>query len=398
MSFYDILASGDKTLDETRPHGSKIWNFFSHIACNSVIGASKIILNTMYDVEVKGLENLDGAMANARDRNRCILSVMNHMSTCDDPFLWACLPWRYFKDLDDIRWGMAASNICFTNSTTSTFFSLGKILSCQRFGRGPFQPGIDACVRLLCPDDTLDEKHIFKGTRSCISPSLIPKDSVNFFSSIYSPPMLRKKTSLVHVFPEAFVCQLQPPFKNSMRFFRWGTARLILEPTVAPVIVPIFSDGFEKIKPEKVEDDLFDFFTFSNRGSKVTVNIGKPLDEKVIEGFRSEWQKLCLKYYDVDNPFKMTDELKFGNETRKLRSKVCAYLREQVCKLRRESGFPEEDSRFSSVDWWTNYTTTKGMSDTDVKFVGLNWAISDYQKNVKFYDDHGNPIDTQKKN
>ncbi|VEU20675.1 DEKNAAC101542 [Brettanomyces naardenensis] len=394
MSFYDVLSRGDEALEQNRPRNSKIWNFFSHLTCKTVIGASKIVMGTLYDVEVKGLNNLDDAMIDARKQDRGIMTVMNHMSTCDDPFLWACFPWRNYKDLDDIRWGLAATNICFTNIITTRFFSLGKILPCDRFGRGPFQPGLDACVRLLSPDDTLDEKHIYHNDGVSLS-SLIPKgipDSRNFLSSQYSPPVLRKKTSLVHVFPEGFVCQLQSPFNNSMRFFRWGTARMILEPTVAPVIVPIFSDGFEKIKPEKLEDTMFDFFTFYNRGSKVTVNIGKPLDSQVIESFRDEWKRLCDKYHDVGDFSRMTDELKFGEEARKLRSKVSAYLREQVARLRIENGFSEEDPRFSNIQWWSKYTASKGESDKEVKFMGLNWAVRDYQKNVVLYDDRGREV------
>lgn len=399
MSFYDVLARGDDALDES-PRRSRTWNFFSHITCNTVVGLSKIVLNTLYNVEVKGLENLDQAMVAARKENRGILTLMNHMSTCDDPFIWACLPWRYFKDLDDIRWGMAASNVCFTSKVTSRFFSMGKILSCERFGRGPFQPALDACVRILSPDNTLDSEHIFHGlgpsTDLAASMAKNLKEERNLLSPEYKPPVLRKKTSLLHIFPEGFVCQLRPPFNNSMRFFRWGTARMILEPTVAPTIVPIFSDGFEKIKPEKVEESAFDFFTFYNRGGKVTVNIGKPLDAAIIDGFRDEWRKLCLKYTSLQDSNRMSDELKFGEEAKRLRSKVSGYLREQVSKLRLQNGFDKEDSRFSDVNWWVKYTDTKGKSDPSVKFVGLNWACRDYQSNVKIYDEKGNLLQERK--
>ncbi|GMG31958.1 unnamed protein product [Ambrosiozyma monospora] len=166
MSFYDVLQRGDDFLKEYRPARSKLWNYVSHLTCLAAVGGSKLCLTLFYDVQVKGLANLDKGLALARKQNRGFLTIMNHMSVCDDPFLWGCLPWRYFMDLDDIRWGLAASNVCFKTEAASTFFSLGKILSTERFGRGPFQGALDAAVRILSPDDSLDEKHIYQGTPS----------------------------------------------------------------------------------------------------------------------------------------------------------------------------------------------------------------------------------------
>lgn len=399
MSYYDVLASGDQGISSTRPQPSKLWNFFSHLTCNGVILGSKLILDSMYNVNVTGLENFELALKQAREQNRGIMTLMNHMSSVDDPFVWACLPWKYFKDLDDIRWGMAATNICFTSGATKTFFSLGKLLPCDRFGRGPFQPAINACIRLLSPDNTLDESHLFHSSTKELSESMQKnlKPESNFLSDKYVCPILRKKTSIVHIFPEAFLCQLQPPFSNSMRFFRWGTARLILEPTVSPIIIPIFSNGFEEIKPELVEERLLDFVTFHNKGCNVHVNIGKPLDSVVIDGFRNEWRKLCVKYSKAATDSSiMPDELKFGEEAKQLRAKVCDYLREQVNNLRRESGFPNEDPRFRSEKWWSDYNKTNGKSDPEVKFIGLNWACTDYQPNLQIYDSKGNVIGTRK--
>ena len=47
-------------------------------------------------------------------------------------------------------------NICFSNVFQSWFFNLGKILGTKRFGEGPFQGSLDAAIRILSPDDTLD--------------------------------------------------------------------------------------------------------------------------------------------------------------------------------------------------------------------------------------------------
>lgn len=406
MSFHDVLKRGDDEITSVRMERSALWNLASQFTCVAVTAFSKLILSTLYNVEVKGLSNLDNAFANARSSNRGILTIMNHMSTCDDPFLFACLPWRYFKDWEDIRWGLAASNVCFTNKISTTFFSLGKIFPCERFGRGPFQSGLDACIRILSPDDTINSDYILGNEKflnkyhnhylnepelELKADNILSRNAISLFSPNYISPILRYKTSWVHIFPEGYVCQLKPPFQNSMRFFRWGTARLILEPTVAPVIVPIFTDGFEKIKPEEV-DLKTDYLTPNNVGAKITVNIGKSIDDNIILKFRSEWKELCLKYQNKENPNDLSDELMFGKEARELRSRVCAFLREQVAKLRLENGFSEEDPRFKDVNFWTRFTKSRGESDPDIKFVGLNWAIKEYQKHVKIYDEKGNVI------
>ncbi|KAG7692875.1 hypothetical protein KL930_004221 [Ogataea haglerorum] len=393
MSFYDVLQRGDEFILKDRPAHSRIWNFFSQATCMAVVGGSKAILGLFYNVNVKGLDNLDHGLAKARAENRGFLTLMNHMSVCDDPFIWACLPWRYFISLDDIRWGLAASNICFNSKASSTFFSLGKLFACERFGRGPFQGGLDALVRILSPDDTLDTDHIFQGTeKSAPVASVLATDVRSFYSPRYTPPILRYKTSWVHIFPEGYVCQLKPPHNNSMRFFRWGTARLILEPTVAPVVVPIFSDGFEKIAPEAKVDDVVDSLLPQGIGSNITVNIGKVLDDRIIEAFRAEWRALCDKYHDKLHPNDLSFELKFGKEAEALRSRVCDYLREKVAQLRLENGFPPEDERLKSQKFWSEYTKTNGASAPDIEFVGYNWAVRAYQKNTKKYDEYGNEI------
>ncbi|OWB56263.1 hypothetical protein B5S28_g2158 [[Candida] boidinii] len=445
MSFYDVLKRGDDFLLESRPESSRIWNIFSHATCAFIVAGSKVLLNTFYDPKVVGLSNLDEALERSRKENRGLITVMNHMSVVDDPFLWACLPWRYFRSVDDIRWGLAASNICFSTPGSSRFFSLGKIISCERFGRGPFQGGIDACIRILSPDDTLDIDYMFhpsenekinsKSVSSYFSvsnevknwfPFLFHKNNSSsikstdnateienkdistsdinngskivseikqLYSPTYTPPVLRSKPSWVHIFPEGYVCQLEPPHNNSMRFFRWGAARLILEPTVAPIVVPIFSNGFEKIVPEGITEDLFDRISPQNFGEQILVNIGKAIDDKIIEGFRNEWRELCNKFYSKANPNDLTFDLKFGDEAGKLRSKVAAYLREKVAELRLENGFPEEDQRFKEIPFWKKYTGSEGESDPDIKFVGQNWAIKNLQTNIPSYDKYGNVIE-----
>lgn len=379
MSHYEVLKRGDDEILSTRPAASLLWNCASLLTSMGMIAISKLVLATLYNKEVKGLENFEEARRRSKEENRGLITLMNHMSTCDDPMIFACLPWKFSREWNDIRWGLAAANVCFTNKLATNFFSLGKIIPCERFGRGPFQSGLDACVRILSPDDTITES-LVKAPESA--------EPLALFSPQYSPPMLRNGPSWVHVFPEGYVCQLQPPFGNSMRFFRWGTARLILEPTVAPIVVPLFATGFELIKPEEI-DLKNDYLTPNNVGATVRVNIGPALDDGVIAAFRKEWQALCERYPGQGD---LSHEAKFGAEAKDLRIRVCAYLRESVVNLREGVGLGPEDPRFKSVDFWTDYTKSRGTSDPEVKFIGINWAIKEYQRDVSLYDEFGNVI------
>ncbi|CDK27508.1 unnamed protein product [Kuraishia capsulata CBS 1993] len=411
MSFQSVLKSGDEFLSEYRPPStnSRLFNYLSQITCVAVIAGSKLIVNMVYDPQITGLEKLDAALARARRENRGLITIMNHMSVADDPFLWATLPWRYYKDVDDIRWGLGAANLCFSNKVLSTFFTLGKVLKTERFGRGPFQGSLDAAVRLLSPDDTLSlafqpgqqnqslkwYSPLWKILRTNQSSALSveAKKLLGYgLQQDYVQPILRRKTSWVHIFPEGYVAQLEPPHSNSMRYFRWGTSRLILEPTVAPIVVPIFSQGFELIYPESSAEDGMDRFFPQNRGAHIRITVGDPVDDSVIAGFREKWNQLCHKYYDRESPGQMSEELKFGKEARALRANVSSFLRNLVSDLRTSTGLRAEDPRLKTHEFWHAYTHSKGVSSPDVKFIGKNWAIKEYQKNVKDYDEFGNEI------
>lgn len=356
MVFGDVLKRGDDFLNQY-PRRSLVWRFFSFSTSFIAVGLARLFIKSFYNVKVNNLEKFEEAKERARRENRGFMTVMNHMSTVDDPFVWATLPFRIYSKLENMRWCLGAHNICFANSRVATFFSLGQVLSTERFGVGPFQGSIDAAIRLLSPDNTVNED--VKG---------------------YLPPIIRTKPSWVHVYPEGFVLQLHPPYSNSMRYFKWGITRMILETTVPPVILPIFSTGFEKIASEDETKtswrDLFKSF-----GSEINVTMGDPLDDKLIDEFRAEWNALCEKYTDKDKPNDLSDELKYGKEAQELRSRLAAVLREHVANIRHEKrSLPEEDPRFKSPSWWKKYTGSEGSSDPDIKFIGKNWAIRRLQK------------------
>lgn len=403
MSFPDVLDRGDEFLSQY-PRTNPFWQIASHGTCLLAVGISKFMLNTFYNVKLNNLEKLQEAVARTKTENRGLMTVMNHMSVVDDPFIWGVFPWSMYWDLDQIRWCLGAHNVCFQNKFLATFFSLGKVLSTERFGGGPFQGSIDASIRLLSPDDTLDlewtphhieplKKEIEKQPTLEGNNKIFDKLSVKDGHVVkYVAPVARSKPSWIHVYPEGFVLQLQPPFSNSMRYFRWGITRLILESTKSPIVVPMFSTGFEKIAPESSAGIMIERYLPRNMGAEINVTIGNPIDDAIIDGYRKEWLALCDKYHDPKNPTDLSWELKYGKEVQDLRSRLAAELRAHVAKIRHEERrFELEDERFKSAAWWGRYTETEGASDPDVKFIGQNWAIRRLQKFLNDYDDAENP-------
>ncbi|CCH60328.1 hypothetical protein TBLA_0C05315 [Henningerozyma blattae CBS 6284] len=368
MSFVNVLKRGDDFLNE-HDRDSSIWRACSYATCLFTVGASKLVLKTFYNVKVANLEKLEAALEDSRKEDRGLLTIMNHMSVVDDPFLWAVFPWRLYRNLDDIRWGLGADNVCFKNSFFEYFFSLGQILSTKRFGTGPFQGSIDACIRLLSENRrTLQNKD----SNLSISESLSNEYLLDSSFKRSRPPW-------VHVFPEGFVLQLFPPFSNSMRYFKWGTARLILEATEPPIIVPIFSTGFEKIAPENTAEQGIKRYLPANIGAEVNVTIGNRINDNIIEKYRDEWKDLVKKYGDPNNPYDLSHELKYGKEAEDLRSRVVADLRAHVAHIRSQQALPNEDKKFADPKWWKLYTNSEGVSDPTVKFIGKNWAVKRFQ-------------------
>ncbi|AEY99075.1 FAGR254Cp [Eremothecium gossypii FDAG1] len=383
MSLPDVLRRGDEFLSEY-PRQSVLWQWASHGTCMATIAASKAFLKLFYNVRLTHVDKLENALERTVAENRGLLTIMNHMSVVDDPFLWAALPWRIYRHMDQMRWCLGAQNVCFQNRGLAAFFSLGRVLSTERFGAGPFQGSIEASIRLLSPDDTLD----LEWTPHCEKPLESPQLLEPMRKVEYIPPVRRVRPSWVHVFPEGFVLQLEHPHANSMRYFKWGITRMVLESTKPPIIVPIFATGFEKIAPESAAGTVVERYLPRNFGAEINVTIGDTVDDNLIESLRAEWRSLVEKYHDPENPTDLTPELRDGQEVRDLRSRVAAILREHVAAIRHENhGLPLEDERFKSPAWWKKYTHTEGESAKDVRFIGQNWAIKRLQEPSRDYSD-----------
>ncbi|KAK2612961.1 Lyso-phosphatidylcholine acyltransferase [Conoideocrella luteorostrata] len=146
--------------------------------------------------------------------------------------------------------------------------------------------------------------------------------------------------SWVHVFPEA--CCHQSP-GNTLRYFKWGVSRLILESDPAPEFIPMFIHGTQNIMPE---DRGFPRF-LPRVGNKIRVVVGKPADVDVVfGGERTAWKQLV----DRGDP----DVLTHCHEATQLRIQVAKSVRDEVAKLRESIGLPpEQDETAALADTWS---------------------------------------------
>lgn len=148
------------------------------------------------------------------------------------------------------------------------------------------------------------------------------------------------RASWVHVFPEA--CCHQSP-DSSLRYFKWGVSRLILESDPAPEFIPMFIHGTQDVMPE---DRGFPEF-LPRIGKSIRVVIGEPTDVDAVFGReRAAWKKLVSR----GDP----DLLTHGHEATQLRIQVAKSVRDEVAKLRESLGLPpEEDHTAALAETWS---------------------------------------------
>ena len=253
----------------------------------------------------------------------------------------------------------------------STFFTLGQVLPTHRGDYSPaaysglFQSTMTQAIRLLSAQPfSHTERHLPPS-----SPSMTPSsDIIDPFTSsaltytttghdVFPAPStyLSRRHSWVHIFPEGRIHQ--HPLKT-MRYFKWGVSRLILESEPLPEIIPIFIDGNQQVMHESREWPRF----IPRAGNRIRVAFGESVDgEKVFGDLRERWQTLvkmqkeALRNKGVENEWELgelTDGLKYGIEAVALRKEVTARIRQEVLKVRRGLGLPDEDPKQGIAETW----------------------------------------------
>jgi monolysocardiolipin acyltransferase len=164
-----------------------------------------------------------------------------------------------------------------------------------------------------------------------------------------------RKHSWIHVFPEGRVHQ-HP--RKSLRYFKWGVSRLILESEPLPEIIPIFIDGNQEVMHENRPWPR----QMPRAGKKIRIAFGEKVDgERIFGDLRARWKRLVrlqkealIKKGENWN-FEMgelTEGLKYGSEAMALRKEVTNRVRVEVLKVRRSLGYLDEDPKQGLVETW----------------------------------------------
>jgi len=207
----------------------RVWAMGSAMVIPTVGMMSKVFSGWLNNFTVYNREVLINVL-NDRPANKPLITVSNHYSCLDDPLLWGMLDFRHFFSYRNIRWSLAANDICFTNELHALFFSLGRTVPIVR-GNGVYQKAMDFVLERL------------------------------------------NKGEWLHIFPEGKV-----NMKKELLRLKWGVGRLISECKVCPIVVPLFHLGMDDVLPNE-----YPYYPRLNK--KVTVVIGKPihLEEAITE-------------------------------------------------------------------------------------------------------------------
>ena len=364
------------------PNGEQpsfFWRTTSHQTILAVAALTRGFLFGLNKTEVHGLDrflNLLQSRADYKSRNKGLLTVSNHLSVIDDPLIWGVLPLS-FTALDlynNHRFAFASHDICFKNAFSSHFFTLGRTLPVHRLYHspygGPFQATMTEGVRLLSqinpgPGQSF---HIKSSVRVDLStPPSWPRDCTDPFSEIEMPCYQSEPNDIrqylqpsryacnsyswIHVFPEGMIHQSP---NLTMRYFKWGFTRLILEPEVCPDVVPMFIEGTEQIMHESRTWPRF----IPRAGKTVHVTFGDAVNTEAVFGdLRRKWRQLLVQDVPYENTRRILDgivvqSLQEHPEAQEIRMECARRVREQVLKVRRSRGYPDEDPKASYAQTW----------------------------------------------
>ncbi|ESZ93534.1 hypothetical protein SBOR_6076 [Sclerotinia borealis F-4128] len=359
------LPSYTKLQSDPPSKPSLPWRFGSSLIMGVTGAFTRFFYYGLSNVEVIGLKRflttLDSRQ-NPEDRERGLITVSNHVSVLDDPLM-----------------------------ILSSFFTLGQVLPTHRSAYsedgGLFQPTIAEAIRMLSaqPFSTRYEPPTQKPKKKI---SMRPKDPdiIDPFTSgdltystngtdVFPAPSAytSRKHSWIHIFPEGRVHQ-HP--NKTLRYFKWGVSRLILESEPLPEIVPIFIDGNQDIMHESRKFPRF----LPRTGKKVRIAFGESIDgERIFGDLRARWQKLVRLQKDalarkgLDDNMDMgelTEGLKYYKEAVALREEVTARVRQEVLKVRRSLGYEDEDPKQGLVQTWIKEGRSDGKQKMDGSWVG----------------------------
>lgn len=161
----------------------------------------------------------------------------------------------------------------------------------------------------------------------------------------------RNSFAWIHIFPEGKVHQSP---RKTMRYFKWGVSRLILEASECPDVVPMWIEGTDQVMHESRKWPRF----IPRFNKKISITFGEKADREAVFGdLRQRWQKLKAMA-EEDNPGDknqvgiLNEELKYGQEAVELRKECTERVRALVLEVRRSRGLPDEDPKQGLVETW----------------------------------------------
>lgn len=399
------------------PAPSTFWRAVSHQTLLGVATLCRGFLYGLNTTEVHGLADfldLLKSRADPRERQRGLLTVSNHVSVMDDPLIWGVLPFSFqaYHGYLNNRFSFGSHDICFKGGILSHFFTMGQVLPTHRLAHsphgGPTQPAMGEAIRLFhrIPTGVLtttswafDDHAVPDRTPSWprdpvdpfTDPSQLGPGLGPYFSSqpadtrIYHAPSRYacNQYAWIHIFPEGMIHQ-SPNY--NMRYFKWGVARLILEPPTCPDVVPMWIEGTDQIMHESRTFPRF----LPRAGKRVSVTFGSKLDGDATFGdLRRRYQaikerhlhRFCFsddarlkaveRYDEKALGYPFWEALPDGDaEVRELWAETARRVREEVLKLRRARGWPDEDPKASAAETWRREGPKRTGRMADGSWVG----------------------------
>ncbi|EAW14330.1 tafazzin [Aspergillus clavatus NRRL 1] len=234
-------------------------------------------------------------------------------------------------------------------------------LAHSKYG-GLAQPAVTQAIRLLSKGPFLPDPHLPPPERQhwslenvCVDPfsDLPTAYTTNGTDSHLAPSAYACNSySWVHIFPEGMIHQAP---NKTMRYFKWGVARLILEASECPDVVPIWLEGFDQVMHESREFPRF----LPRVGKDISITFGKKVDSEAVFGdMRRRWRDIKAKA-EMDSPETrdlplgvLSEELLHGEEAVELRKEVTKKVRDLVLEVRRTRGLSDEDPKQGLVETW----------------------------------------------
>ena len=204
----------------------------STLIISAVSAFSKLLLTRFNTLHTFQMHNLYDAIEH-RPKGQGLLTVSNHKSVIDDPFLLsAILPARILLRAKEMRWGLCSLDICFQNALISRTLRLGKALPIERRG-GLRQPFLQVAAEKLAD------------------------------------------ASWLHIYPEGRVRQ------HGMGYSKRGVGKVVADAyersAKLPLVVPIFHQGVENVAPQNQQTHKLES-AIPHRGQHIYVMAGEPVD------------------------------------------------------------------------------------------------------------------------